>query len=262
MRNVVLVGALSVLLAACGGPKFDASSEESRKESVERMKQALPEGERGRFERAVTIVAMDGLGLEDLADGGGSLDAALASLDGKSAEEIMQEADAIIAAREAREREQALQEIAELEQRVRDAEAAKQELAKFTINRSRFHLQYDRYSVRPEPILELSMTNGTDQAVGRVFAVGTIASPGRTIPWLIEDFNFSVSGGIEPGEEYETRLNPNMFSEWGKVRPPSDAVFTVEVVELEKGDGERFLSIIGLREFEQERLQQLKDQFK
>lgn len=258
MKKLGLVIGLSTLLAACGAPTLDATSEESRKSSIERMKQALPDGERGRFERAVMIVAMDGL---SIADSGGSVDAALVTLDGKTAEEIMSEADSIVAAREAREREQALQEIAELEQKVRDAEAAREQLEKFAVNRSRFHLERDRYSVRPEPIIELSLTNGTDQAVGRVFAVGTIASPGRSIPWLKEDFNFSVSGGIEPGEDYQTRLNPNMFSDWGQVRPPADAVFTVEIVELENGEGEPFLSARGLGEFDQRRLIELKEQF-
>lgn len=261
MKKTGLIIAFAALLAACGDPTFDGTSEESRKASIERMKQALPDGKRGRFERAITIVAMDGLSIADLADSSGSVDAALGTLEGKTAEEIMREADSIVAAREAREREQALQEIAELEQKVRDAETAREELGKFVVNRSRFYLERDRYSIRPEPIIDLSMTNGTDQAVGRVFAVGTIASPGRSIPWLKEDFKFSVSGGIEPGENYETRLNPNMFSDWGQVRPPADAVFTVEIVELENGEGERFLSVRGLDEVDQRRLSELKEQF-
>ena len=124
MKKLGLIIVLSALLAACGAPTLDATSEESRKSSIERMKQALPDGERGRFERAVMIVAMDGL---SIADSGGSVDAALVTLDGKTAEEIMSEADSIVAAREAREREQALQEIAELEQAVADLEGVRVE---------------------------------------------------------------------------------------------------------------------------------------
>lgn len=261
MKGMFKIVLACLVLAGCGGHTFDASSQESREKSVQRMKDALPEGERARFERAVGIVAMDGLTLGDLGEGTTSLDTALGKLDGKTAAEIMKEADAIVAAREAKERQQALQEIAELEHKRRAAEQAKVELAKFTVNRSRFHLREDRYSIRPDPVIELALTNGTAQAVARVFATGTIASPGRSIPWLKEDFNFSVSGGIEPGEDYETSLNPNMFSDWGNVRPPADAVFTVTIVELHNGEGEAFLSARGLSEYESERLDELKARF-
>src|SRR5690606_35253859 len=164
--------------------------------------------------------------------------------------------------REAKEREQALQEIAELEKKQQKAKSDAEALKKFEVLRSRFSQHYDRYSIRAQPRIDLSLKNGTDHAVARVFALGTIATPGRTVPWLKEEFNFSISGGVEPGETYNTVLEPNMFSDWGKIDPPADAIFTVEIVELEGNDDIALLSSRSFSEFDQERLEELKKSFR
>lgn len=81
------------------------------------------------------------------------------------------------------------------------------------------------------------------------------------MPWLKDEFNFSVSGGIEPGETYDTVLEPNMFSDWGKVEPPADAIFTVEIVELSGNDDAILLSSKSFSESDRERLAKLKKSF-
>lgn len=257
---ILLAGILGLLLSAGCAKKFDASSEESRKSSVTEMRDALPEDQREKFTRSLTLVAMDGLSLAEMGNET-VLEERMGRLDGKTAEQIMAEADAIVAAREAKEREQALQEIAELEKKQTKAKADAEALKKFKVVRSRFSREYDRYSIRAQPRIELSLKNGTGHAVARVFALGTIATPGRSVPWLKEEFNFSVSGGIEPGETYDTVLEPNMFSEWGNVDPPGDAVFTVEIVELAGNGDVELLSSRSFSESDQERLAELKKTF-
>jgi len=251
---------VTVLLSLGCARKFDASSEESQKESIAAMREALPEDQRDKFERSLLLVTMDGLSLSDMGNEN-ILAGRMSRLDGKTAEQIIAEADNIVAAREAKEREQALQEIAELEKKQQKAKSDAEALKKFEVLRSRFSQHYDRYSIRAQPRIELSLKNGTDHAVARVFARGTLATPGRTVPWLKEEFNFSIAGGIEPGETYETILEPNMFSDWGKVDPPSDAVFTVEIVELDGNDNVELLSARSFSESDQKRLEELRKSF-
>jgi hypothetical protein len=74
--------------------------------------------------------------------------------------------------------------------------------------------------------------------VKRAHFVATLASPGRSVPWLKDDFSYEISGGLEPGESAEWHLAPNMFSDWGKVDAPADAVLTVQTVKLEGANGE------------------------
>jgi len=63
------------------------------------------------------------------------------------------------------------------------------------------------------------------------------------VPWVEDDFNYQIPGGLEPGEEARWKLSPNMFSDWGKVDAPPEAVLTVTVLRLDGADGEEMLSI-------------------
>ena len=60
------------------------------------------------------------------------------------------------------------------------------------------------------------------------------------VPWHEDDFNYSISGGLEPGETGEWSLQPNMFGGWGTVDEEPGAVFTVDVVRLD-GPGDETL---------------------
>ena len=261
MRLHLLSGlVLAVLLATGCTKKFDASSEESQRSSSQSMRESLPEDQREKFDRSLMIVMLNGLSLLEMGDVE-TLKGRVHKLDGKTAQEIMAEADAIVAEKDARERAQALQEIDELEKKKAKAASDAQELKKFEVTRSRFFQENEEYSIRPKPIMEISVRNGTPYPVARVFAVGTIATPGRSIPWIRKDFNFSVAGGVEPGETHDAVLSPNMFSEWGEVSAPADAIFTVEIVELE-GPGEvKVLSSESFSEYDSERLIELKKKF-
>src|SRR5690554_4721346 len=83
-----------------------------------------------------------------------------------------------------------------------------------------------------KPIIELSVVNGTDKAVSRVFFEGVVASPGRSVPWVEDTFNYSIPGGIEPGESADWALAPNMFSAWA-TEVPADAILTLKAYKLE-----------------------------
>jgi hypothetical protein len=138
------------------------------------------------------------------------------------------------------------------------AEKDKTMLAKFEVKRSRFYKRKQgTYYVTEEPIIELTVMNGTDKAVSRAYFTGTLASPNRSVPWIKDDFNYEISGGLEPGEEVTWYLAPNMFSDWGEVDAPKDAVLTVEVKQLDGPDGEEMYSVNNFGEDEQERLEEL-----
>ena len=140
------------------------------------------------------------------------------------------------------------------------AEQAKQQLDKFQVVRSRFYMRERQY-LGEQPIIELTVKNGTDQAISRAYFSGTIASPDRSVPWHEDQFNYSISGGLEPGEEATWTLAPNSYSDWGKVDAPADAVFTVMVEKLDGPDGKVLYSTRGFSERDQERLAELKQQY-
>ena len=248
---VALVSAAVLLTAACE-PTVDASSEESLKSSIEEVRKSLPEDKRKEFDEAVLTLAFADISFAGMAagtqDGESLVQGAQEKLDAKTADEILAMAEEVEekrekerAEREAKRRaeqiEQAKKDIAELEAERTQSEAAKSELAKFEVTRSKFYKRSQRYG-RAKPVIELDVENNTDTPISRAYFKGTYATPGRSIPWLEDEFNYEISGGLEPGESAEWSLAPNMFSDWGDVEERDDAVFTVEVIKLDGPDGE------------------------
>jgi hypothetical protein len=257
--------ALVLLLAACSEPTIDTSSDETMETSIERVRNNLPESQRADFDSAVTVVAVHDISFGDvLAEGAAGVDVAerkvKMALDGLTAREVIALGDSIIAEREAEMRRQALQEIAELEEKKAAHEQAKEALAAFEVVRSRFYKRTNSIGM-PEPIIDITVRNGTPVAVSRAYFEGVLASPSRSVPWIKESFNYSIRGGLEPGEEARWRLAPNMFSEWGQVDAPSDAVFTVETVRIDGPDGEPAFDAREFDEEDAERLQTLREKY-
>lgn len=250
MRRFIALTLLAGALAGCGEPKIDGSSEEAFKESIAEVAKKLPEDQRSKFSSDVMLLAFQGMDIGHVLQGKKKPDDIsgdmITALNGMTAQQVSNKADQVRKERAERERQQALSEIAELIKKKDQSEAAKSSLKKFEVQKSRFYKQAQEYSFRDQPIIELTVSNGTGVAVSRAYFRGAISSPGRSVPWLVDDFNYSISGGIEPGETKSWRLAPNQFSDWGKVEPPKDALFTVEVVQLDGADGK---TLFGSGEF-------------
>lgn len=241
MRRLIALTVLAATLSGCGEPKIDGSSEQAFKESIAKVAKSLPEDQRKKFSSDVTLLAFQGIdfgevlrGKQSPEDASGNL---VASLNGMTAGQVSEKADEVRRQRAQKEKDQARLEIQELEKKKAQFDASKLSLAKFEISKSRYYKEAQEYSYREQPVIELSVINNTGAAVSRAYFKGTISSPDRSVPWLVDDFNYEISGGVEPGEKKEWRLAPNQFSDWGKVNPPKDALFTVQVMRLDGADG-------------------------
>lgn len=280
MRAIVI--SLCVLFAGCGAPSIDTSSDESMKQSIEKVRQSLPEAKRKDFDEAVSTMMLSNINMESVMAGAAAranMEARIKeSINGKTGEQIIDEATHIRAEREERERQEAaeraererqeaaeraeqekqeaLKEIAELKAQKVEWEVAREELSKFEVTRSRFYKQKQQFMGK-QPVIELSVKNGTSRAVARACFEGTLASPGRSVPWLKDSFAYEISGGLESGEEATWKLAPNMFSEWGEVEAPADAVLTVTVQRLEGASGEPLYTLEGFGEDKAVRLREL-----
>ncbi|WP_275150672.1 DUF6694 family lipoprotein [Citrobacter koseri] len=270
MKRFLVIGALALTLVGCDKPKVDASTDEAMKTSLQKVKESLPEDKRQEFTEATSTIMMNSIDMKALMAGAfsGNGDAiatqqaekAKALLNGKTGEEIINEANAILAERAAKEQQQAIKEIAELEQKKEDSEKAKESLRNFVVNKSRFYFEKQGFG-GPKPVIDLSVENKTESPISRVYFKGTIASPGRSIPWLVEDFNYRIAGGLEPGEKADWSLLPNQFSAWGRVESPEDAMFTVEVVRLDGADGKALFDSEAFSENDKKRLEILQSKY-
>lgn len=256
---------LLTLLISCSEPTIDTTSDATIEASTQRVRDSLPPSKREEFDEALQELTASQLDMAVLfalsGDSSSNIkNKMLEGLNGKTGDQIIAEAERIKAERLAREREQALNEIQELEAKKQAADTAKTELKRFEVLRSRFYIQETDF-MGDQAVIELSVKNGTDSAISRAYFIGTLASPNRSIPWHKDSFNYTISGGLEPGEEASWRLSPNILSGWGHVDAPADAVFTVTVEELDGPDGETLYSLKDFSERDAERLRELKMEY-
>ena len=259
MRKLLFLSLAFAALCGCSEPTIDTSSSEATQTSITKVRESLPEPQRKEFDAALAQIAMSNLDIKGLLAGTQTAEGvaknSMASLSGKTGAQVIAAANALIEERKAKERAQAAAEIEELKAKQTKANAAEAELAKFAVSRSRFYL---RDSVMGKvPVIELTVTNNTTHPIARAYFKGTIASPGRAVPWHSDTFNYEIPGGLEPGETANWSLQPNMFSDWGKVKAPADAVFTVEVEQLDGADGEELFSSRNFDEDDAKRLSAL-----
>lgn len=265
MRKMIAVAIAAVLLSGCGEPKIDGSSEEAFKKSLSKVAESLPAEKREQFSADVMLLAFQNMDLGKVISGKQKPDdiseGMLTTLGGKTAGEVSAEAARVREARAEREKQQALSEISELTEKKNKSALAEVKLKKFEVLKSRFYKRKGEYSFLNDSVVEISVKNGTDKAVARAFFKGTISSPGRSVPWLVEDFNYSIAGGIEPGESQSWSLSPNSLGAWERVNPPKDAVFTVEVVRLNGADGKPLFGGGEFTERDADRLESLIKQY-
>jgi hypothetical protein len=214
--------------------RVDTSSNEKMKTSIQEVRASLPEEKREQFDEALRILRLKAGNISIIASPE-SMRSPMARLKdaikGKTGAEIIAAAEQIEKERYERERQRALRENRALQEK----KANLKKLAKFKVNRSQFYMQKMDFGT-DQPIIELDVVNNTAYPVSRAYFRGTLASPGRAVPWHRDEFIFKIPGGLEPGEDAHWKLALNMFGDWGKIDAPEDAFFTVEVIRLDGAD--------------------------
>ena len=248
---LLLLLPITLLLAGCGKPKVDTSTDQRMRESLEKVRASLPEARRSEFDESLKTLALakvDGLGdLFALAQTGALEQQAKAQLAGKTALEIIAEAHRVEAEklerqkkaeeqRKQQEREARLAELTTLRAKL-DAESPEL-LSKFVVERARFGKTTAGFM--RENSIELAVRNGTGKAVSRAYFQAVLLTPGREIPWVDSSFNYSIAGGLEAGEAAVWKLTPNMFGDWAKAPERNDTIFIVQPVRLDGANGKCF----------------------
>ena len=261
----LLAGLAALVLTGCGESKIDGSSEASLKESVEKVTKSLSPEKQAQFKQDLGLISVSQMDVAGVLSGKksaeGLFDETRKGLDGKTADQVMAQAAQIRIEREQKEKAQALAEIQELTARQAASVSAAAELKKFLVTKSRFEMREQKYSARGEPVIHISVENGTSHPISRAFFKGTIASAGRSIPWFSDVFNYEISGGLEPGEKASWVLLPNQYGDWGKIDAPADAIFTVEVYRLDGPDKITLFDTESFTEQNSKRLQLLQQKY-
>ncbi|WP_028314701.1 hypothetical protein [Desulfatibacillum aliphaticivorans] len=231
--------------AACS-PGMDtpikASSEEELENSIKSLSKNITQDEKKTLMEAMFFLAIkdeDIFSLLTPTDPDSYNKKMYGLWDGKTPNEIIKEANKERLDRKTKELDNIRGEIHELKLKKVMHDANKQELDSIIISNARFY--HREGMLFNQPIIEFDIENLSSMSLARIFCHGVVSTPGRSVPWISEDFNHPISGGIEPGEKLHLTLAPNMFSEWGDkdAENRTDTILTVELVNIEGPDGEK-----------------------
>ncbi|RUR26060.1 hypothetical protein ELY33_17420 [Vreelandella andesensis] len=199
--------------------------------SVEKVRNSLPTYKRDEFDQALTIIAMSSFSGIDLLNAGRMnaaeiAESANAYMHGLTGDEIIDRADKMLRERRAREREQALQTLDRLETKQASAVHDQQQRAQVSIENADYYISTSPYGAF-EPVIDLQVTNGSDEVISELFLHGTLTSPDRETPWVDETFYYVIAGGLAPGETAQWSLAPNRFGPWGNNQIPRNTQLTL-----------------------------------
>jgi hypothetical protein len=246
-KKQLAIACFALILVGCTQPldmRIDGSSQETYEKSLKVIRAKLTPEETVKFDEALKVVVFSEmipsqgglLGLMTAFNDPDKIQAKmLAAVNGKTPRELITQADAKIKEQAKEELKSVTSEIAELEKRKAGAEKAAGLLSKIVVTDARF---FWSSGYLPQPVLAFKVANSTGVPLSRLYFHGVVSTPGRKIPWVEDEFNYEVSGGLENGESKSLTLSPNMFSNWGKsdTQGRNDLVFTVKVVNAAGAD--------------------------
>ena len=111
------------------------------------------------------------------------------------------------------------------------------ELAKIKIGNPKVKIYRGRYAWDNKTIVAFDIENGTNEPISNIAFHAVLVSEGRQIPWLEDYFTYDFAGGLNPKEKQHLDLEPNMFSEWGKLENRKDYKLILEVMGVKGADG-------------------------
>ncbi|HBK35583.1 MAG TPA: hypothetical protein DDZ35_01380 [Halomonas sp.] len=233
--------------------------------SIEKVRESLPTYKRDEFDTALKIIAMSSFNGIDLfnpqrMNAAEIAESANAYMHGLTGDEIIERADKMLRQRRAREREQALRTLNRLEAKQDSAQRAQEHLAQISIDNARYYISTSPYGAL-EPVIELTVTNGSEHAVAELMLHGVLKSPNREVAWVDETFYYVISGGLAPGESATWSLAPNRFGPWGNDQIPRNAVLTLTLLGVNNSEGEPLWDAPALTDNEAERLEELRAEY-
>ena len=151
-------------------------------------------------------------------------------------------------------------EIMQLIEKRLEAEQSFNEMAGLVLESSRLQ-KIENSDGTIDNVVEINVRNETPYAISGVIFDSKITSPGRTIPWVEQEFEHKIPGGIEPGESAIWRVLITNFNEWTKIQFPQDANFSIVVAEIKGIGGKTILPSKFFTEEEKERLMLLQNKY-
>ena len=221
-----LVVTLAMVVVGCGPKTLDTSSLDKLENSLTALREPLELDERDRFDEATTYLVGGGAILNDETQRvhPGIVLALYQPLAGMTVEGVIVEA-------RRRRLEEVQAAVTALEKKREGSDTNREALDAFDLKASRVYKRNRGFL--EWPMIEFKAENNTDQVIWLIHFRAALLRPGHEEPWLVEEFDQLVLGGIAPGEGDLWRIEPER-QEWVTlIDPHPDFGFTLEVMRLE-----------------------------
>lgn len=263
MCNKIMIFVLAaIMLAACSSDlKFDASSLETSKESVNRLKSALPESQRPEFEKAIQTILP---GKSQASDPASELtemsEEVRLSLDGKNAAQIIAEASRVKNERERQAQSLEKQELETLEAKYKSFIEAGEQLSRFKVLSSRFYfIKNDMQEAKP--VIEMKVKNETSFAVYSVHFECGLTGLGTQTNAERAKLQYDIPGGLQPGQMSNWHFSPDAFSDWSNVKVSKRSGLNISIIRIDGPAGNSLFAAQELSEQDVKRLAELKQKY-
>jgi len=224
---LVAVVGLGIFELGCGPNTLETSSVEKLEKSLTVLREQSELEQRDRLDEALQYLVGEDAVMENEAEDPSHPELVLAlyqPLKGMTAEGIIAEA--------MRKRLEEVQSaVAELEQARIGSEAARTELDRFKLEKSRVYKRNRGFL--EWPVIEFKAENNTDDVIWLIHFRAALMRPGDDEPWLVETFDHLVLNGLAPEESDLWRIEPEQ-QEWvNLIDPHPDFRFMLEIMRLE-----------------------------
>ena len=243
MKRSAYILMVSVILAGCSA-RVDTSTPDNYRSSVNAITKDMSPEKKKEFQEALVAVSFD------TADPSTTLFAgadpaspifigAADKIKGKTADDIIKLG---YTTRIAKLELGITEDVSAIHRINAEREKYKNTVESIHIDAPKYRISKSMFS--QQPIISFRITNNSKIVVKRIYAHGILSSPGRTIPWVSDDFNYEFTGGLEPGESKNLDLEPNMFGEWrynNDYSNKTDLKLEISLMNLEDASGEKLL---------------------
>ena len=102
------------------------------------------------------------------------------------------------------------------------------------------HVLIQRYGGLYEPRMSFTVVNKSAVTISKVYLTGVLKAKGRAVPLAVQDFSFSIPGGLQPGEKKHFDLEATSYGDWSAVAKPEsrsvDFLVTLNAIDDARGD--------------------------
>jgi len=105
------------------------------------------------------------------------------------------------------------------------------------------HVVLQRYGGLYEPRISFTVVNKSPVTIRKVYLSGVMKAKGRAVPLAAQDFNFSIPGGLQPGERRHFDLEATSYGDWSNVtkHESRNAIFLLTLTAVDDARGDRIV---------------------